>query len=98
MTRHRIFTTSLANLSPQSVAKVEKKGRTRAEVDQIILWLTGYGPEALAARLEGGADFETFFAEAPRMNPARSRIKGACGQYSLDELRGLVQRARETLG
>ncbi|WP_449044094.1 DUF2200 domain-containing protein [Paracoccus versutus] len=77
MTR-RIFTTRFASLSPHCVAKAEKKGRTKAEVDAIIPWLTGCGPEELAARLKDRTDFETFLAEA--VNPARARIRGvACG-------------------
>ena len=69
MTR-RIFTTRFASLSPHCVAKAEKKGRTKAEVDAIIPWLTGCGPEELAARLKDRTDFETFLAEA--VNPARA--------------------------
>ena len=80
MTRHRIYTTRFASVYPHYVAKAEKKGRTKAEVDEIIAWLTGYGPDALAAELEAGTDFETFFARAPRMNPAREAITGmVCG-------------------
>lgn len=80
MTKHRIYTTSFASVYPHYVAKAEKKGRTKAEVDEILFWLTGYGPEALAAELEAGTDFETFFDRAPRMNPARETITGVvCG-------------------
>ena len=80
MAKHRIYTTSFASVYPHYVAKAEKKGRTKAEVDEIISWLTGYGPDALAAELEERTDFETFFARAPRMNPARSAITGlVCG-------------------
>ncbi len=80
MAKHRIYTTSFASVYPHYVAKAEKKGRTRVEVDEIIAWLTGYGPEALEAELKAGTDFETFFARAPRMNPARSAITGTvCG-------------------
>jgi len=62
------------------VAKAEKKGRTKGEVDEIIRWLTGYSQEELEGQLEKETDFETFFAEAPRLNPARSLIKGVvCG-------------------
>lgn len=65
---------------PLYVAKAEKKGRTKAEVDQIISWLTGYGRDELQAHLVKRTDFETFFAAAPRINPARSLIKGVvCG-------------------
>jgi hypothetical protein len=77
---HRIYSTSFASVYPHYVAKAERKGRTRAEVDEIIAWLTGYGPEALEAELEAGTDFETFFARAPQMNPARRSIIGVvCG-------------------
>ena len=80
MTKHRIFTTSVASVYPLYVAKAEKKGRTRAEVDQVITWLTGYSPAQLQAQLAAGTDFETFFAQAPRPNPARAAIKGVvCG-------------------
>ena len=78
--KHRIFTTAFASVYPLYVQKAEKKGRTRAEVDEIIRWLTGYSEAALAAQIERKKDFESFFAEAPAMNPATSRITGVvCG-------------------
>lgn len=71
---------SFASVYPLYLAKAEKKGRTKAEVDEIIQWLTGYTPEAFEAHLEAKTDFETFFAEAPQLNPARALIKGTvCG-------------------
>lgn len=80
MAKHRIFTTSVASVYPHYVAKAEKKGRTKAEVDRIICWLTGYSPDALQAQLDARTDFETFFADAPAMNPARAKITGViCG-------------------
>lgn len=80
MAKHRIYTTSFASVYPHYVAKAEKKGRTKAEVDQIIFWLTGYDQKGLSARIEQETDFETFFADAPRPNPSRSLIKGVvCG-------------------
>ena len=80
MTKHQIYTTSVSSVYPYYVAKAEKKGRTKAEVDEILRWLTGYTQDALFAALEKQTDFETFFAEAPRPNPARSLIKGVvCG-------------------
>ena len=80
MNKHRIYTVSFASVYPHYVAKAEKKGRSRAEVDEIVRWLTGYGQEELEARLEDETDFETFFAEAPRLNPSRALIKGVvCG-------------------
>ena len=79
-TAHRIYKTSFASVYPHYVAKAEKKGRTRAEVDEIIRWLTGYSPQGLQAVLARGTDFETFFAEAPAMNPSRALITGTvCG-------------------
>jgi hypothetical protein len=80
MTQHRIYKMSFAKVYPLLVAKAEKKGRTKAEVDQIIHWLTGYSQEALAAQLANNTDFETLFAQAPALNPARADIKGVvCG-------------------
>lgn len=80
MAKHRIYTTSFASVYPHHVAKAEKKGRTKAEVDEIVAWLTGYGPDELEAVLAERTDFETFFARAPRMNPARGAITGVvCG-------------------
>jgi hypothetical protein len=80
MAKHRIYTTSFASVYPLYVAKAEKKGRTKAEVNQIISWLTGYGQKELDAQLKRQTDFETFFAEAPRINPSRVLIKGVvCG-------------------
>jgi hypothetical protein len=80
MAKHRIYTTSFASVYPLYVAKAERKGRTKAEVDQIISWLTGYGQNELKTQLEKQTDFETFFAEAPKINPSRALIKGVvCG-------------------
>jgi hypothetical protein len=80
MAKHRIYTTSFASVYPFYVAKAEKKGRTKAEVDEIIRWLTGYGEKELQTQLEEQTDFETFFAEAPEINPSRALIKGVvCG-------------------
>lgn len=80
MPKHRIYTTSVSSVYPHYLAKAEKKGRTKAEVDEIITWLTGYSQEELEARLDERADFETFFAAAPQLNPSRTLIKGVvCG-------------------
>lgn len=80
MGKHRIYTTSFASVYPHYVTKAEKKGRTKAEVDEIITWLTGYTQAELEAHLEKKTDFETFFADAPLLNPSRSLIKGVvCG-------------------
>lgn len=78
--KHRVYSMPFARVYPLLVAKAEKKGRTKAEVDEIIFWLTGYGPDELDAILEAGTDYETFFAEAPRPNPSRANITGVvCG-------------------
>ena len=80
MTKHHIYKMSVASVYPHYVTKAEKKGRTKTEVDEIIRWLTGYSQERLEAQLEKQTDFETFFAEAPKLNPSRALIKGVvCG-------------------
>lgn len=80
MSKHRIYSMSVASVYPHYVTKAEKKGRTKAEVDEIIRWLTGYSQEEFEAHLEKETDFETFFAEAPELNPSRKLIKGViCG-------------------
>jgi hypothetical protein len=80
MLKHRIYTMSFARVYPEYVAKAERKERTKAEVDEIIRWLTGYSQEALEAQLEKQTDCETFLAEAPQPNPSRALIKGVvCG-------------------
>ena len=79
-TSERAFRMSVARAYPLYVAKVERKGRTKAEVDEVIRWLTGYSQKELEGQLKEEKDFETFFKEAPKMNPARSLIKGTiCG-------------------
>ncbi len=79
-TKHRIFSISVASVYPYYIAKAEKKGRTKAEVDAIIRWLTGYTQRQLDAQLRKQTDFETFFNEAPKPNPARTLITGVvCG-------------------
>jgi hypothetical protein len=80
MERHRIYTISFARVYPLYIAKAEKKGRTKEEVDEIIRWLTGYGQKELEGQLEKQTDLETFFVEAPGLNPSRTLIKGViCG-------------------
>lgn len=76
----RIYATAVASVYPHYVAKAEKKGRTKAEVDQIIRWLTGYTQAQLTAHLKRKTSFEDFFAKAPRLNPSRALITGVvCG-------------------
>ena len=85
-TKHRIFTTPVADVYPYYLAKAEKKGRTQAEVDAIIGWLTGYTPRQLSAQLKQRTDFETFFKEAPRPNPSRTSIKGVICGVRIEEI------------
>lgn len=80
MTPHRIYSVSVASVYPHYVAKAEKKGRTKAEVDTIICWLTGHTAETLQEQLSAKTNFEDFFAQAPQMNPHRALITGVvCG-------------------
>ena len=80
MKNERIYKMSFASVYPHYVAKAEKKGRTKAEVDEIVRWLTGYSQQGLEAQIEQRTPFEAFFADAPAMNPSRSLIKGLiCG-------------------
>jgi hypothetical protein len=80
MKKHRVYSTALASVYPHYVAKAEKKGRTKGEVDEIIRWLTGHTQEGLDEQFEKRTSFEDFFAQAPRLNPSRSLITGVvCG-------------------
>lgn len=77
---HRVFGISVASVYPMYVAKAEKKGRTKAEVDEVIRWLTGHTQKSLDRELENKTSFRDFFAAAPKLNPARALITGVvCG-------------------
>jgi hypothetical protein len=95
MTRPRIFATSFASIYPLYVAKVERKGRSRADVDQVVSWLTGYDAQGLQRVIDTEVDLETFFAEAPAMNPDAALITGViCGHRVEDIEDPLMQRIR----
>lgn len=95
MTRHRIFGTSLASIYPHYVTKAEKKGRGRAEVDEVITWLTGYDRAGIERMLADEVDLETFFAEAPAMNPNAALITGVICGIRVEEIEDpLMQRIR----
>lgn len=80
MEKHRIYTTSFGSVYPHYVTKAERKGRTKSEVDEIIRWLTGYTQDDIEKILVDQTDFESFFNDAPSMNPSRASIKGVvCG-------------------
>ena len=87
MEKHRVYKMSFASVYPHYITKAEKKGRTKEEVDKIICWLTGYSPKELKAQLEKRTDFETFFAEAPQLNPSRNLIKGVICGIRVEEIK-----------
>jgi len=90
--QHRIFTTPVAKVYPYYIAKAEKKGRTKAEVDAILCWLTGYTPKGLEKQLKAKTDFETFFAKAPKLNPARKAITGVICGVRIEEIEEPLMR------
>lgn len=92
MTKHRIYSVSVASVYPHYVAKAEKKGRTKAEVDAVICWLTGHSQETLDQALAGKVNFEDFFAHAPSKNPARSLITGLVCGVRVEEVEDPVMR------
>ncbi len=91
-TKHRIYTTSFASVYPYYVAKAERKGRTKKEVDEIIRWLTGYSQKAFESVLKKQTDFETFFAKAPKQNPFRTLITGVICGVRIEEIKDPVMR------
>lgn len=94
-TKHRVYSMIFANVYPYYVAKAEKKGRTKAEVDAIIGWLTGYKQRAFEAQLKKQKNFESFFAEAPKLNPKRKLITGLiCGILVEDIKEPLMREIR----
>lgn len=86
MPKHSIFKTAFAKIYPLYIQKAERKNRTKAEVDQIILWLTGYDQAGLQQQIDSGNDLETFFAQAPRINPQVSLIKGVVCGVRIEEI------------
>jgi len=92
MTQHRLYKTSFASVYPLYVAKAERKGRTRAEVDEIILWLTGFGAEDFQRHLAEKTDFEGFFGQAPELNPARALIRGVVCGVRVEEVEDPLMR------
>ena len=95
MQKHKIFTMEFAKVYPMYVQKAERKNRTKAEVDQIICWLTGYDQSELQQQIDQGVDFETFFAQAPALNPNTSLIKGVVCGIRVEEIEDpLMQKIR----
>ena len=96
MDNTRVYRMSFAGVYPMYIQKAEKKGRTKEEVDEIIFWLTGYDEHTLQKQIEKKADLETFFAEAPRMNPNVSKITGVICGYRVEEIEDkLMQKVRD---
>jgi len=95
MDNTRVYKMSFASVYPHYIQKAERKGRTKAEVDEIIFWLTGYNEKTLQKHLENKTDFETFFARAPQMNPNASKITGVICGYRVEEIKDeLMQKIR----
>jgi len=95
MNTTRIYRMSFAGVYPHYVQKAEKKGRTKAEVDQLITWLTGYTQPALQHHIDQKTDFETFFAQAPQLNPNVAKITGVICGYRVEEIEDkLMQKIR----
>ena len=92
MNQHRIYATSFASVYPLYVAKAERKGRTKAEVDEILCWLTGFSQDQLDAQIAAKTDFAAFFAQAPALNPARAEIKGVVCGVRVEEIEEPLMR------
>ena len=95
MNNTRIFRTSFASVYPLYIQKAEKKGRTKADVDVIIFWLTGYNKQTLQQQIDNKSDFETFFAQAPQINSNVSKITGVICGYRVEVIEDkLMQKLR----
>ena len=92
MDNARVFKMSFAGVYPHYITKAEKKGRTKEELDTIILWLTGYSQKELEVQLEKQTDIETFIGEAPRLNPSRTLIKGVVCGVRIEEIEEPLMR------
>ena len=95
MDNSRVYRMSFASVYPYYIHKVEKKGRTKVELDEIIFWLTGYNEQTLQKHIVDKTDFETFFAQAPQINPNVSKITGVICGYRVEEIEDkLMQKVR----
>lgn len=92
MDNQRVFKMAFASVYPLYVQKAEKKGRTKQEVDDVICWLTGYSPQALATQIKQRKDFETFFSEAPSLHPNASKITGVICGVRIEEIEDPLMR------
>jgi len=95
MDNSRVYRMSFASVYPHYINKAEKKGRTQAELDEVIFWLTGYNKDSLQKIIDNRTDFETFFADAPQINPNVSKITGVICGYRVEEIEDkLMQKVR----
>lgn len=92
MSKPKVYTMTFASIYPMYIQKAEKKGRTKAEVDQIIFWLTGYNEKSMQEQIDQGTDLETFFESAPQINPNASLITGVICGYRVEEIEDQVMR------
>ncbi len=92
-TKHRVYSMSFARVYPLYIIKVEKKGRTKKEVDEVICWLTGYSQKQLDAQIKKQTDFETFFTDAPKLNPARTLITGVVCGIRVEDIEDPIMQA-----
>ncbi len=92
MEKHRIFSMPFASVYPLYIAKAKRKGRTKAEVDEIICWLTGYSPAALEKHIAKQTDFESFFAKAKKLNPRRTLVTGVVCGVRVEEVKDPIMR------
>lgn len=92
MNKHKIYSMSFAKVYPAYIAKAERKARTKAEVDEIIRWMTGYSQSQLDAQIEKQTDIETFIAEAPQLNPLRTSIKGVICGVRIEDIEEPIMR------
>jgi hypothetical protein len=91
----RVYRMAFARVYPLYILKVEKKGRTKAEVDEIIFWQTGYNEQTLQQHLDNKTDFETFFNQAPQINPNTSKITGVICGYRVEDIEDkIIQQVR----
>ncbi|HMK06017.1 MAG TPA: DUF2200 domain-containing protein [Flavobacterium sp.] len=95
MDKTRIYKLKFSSVYPLYIKKVERKGHTKAELDTVIFWLTGYNPQTLQQQIDSNNDFETFFAQAPQINPNASKITGVICGYRVEEIEDpLIQKLR----
>lgn len=92
MLKHKLYATSFAKVYPYYIAKAERKGRTKAEVDKIICWLTGYTQKGLETQLKKETNFEKFFTKAPKLNPSRTLITGVICGVRIEEIKDPIMR------